>query len=126
MSDNKKMIQQRLNSLLSLMTREQCDAVLIAHDDEYLSEELSDDCQRIRYLTGFTGSAGICTLARPDISKIVQNDFKLTEKKNDHVNLQRCAAVFVDGRYTVQAKKQLNPELFDSFVITELTPSEWL
>ena len=126
MSDNKKMIQQRLNSLLSLMTREQCDAVLIAHDDEYLSEELSDDCQRIRYLTGFTGSAGICACVRPDIFKIWQNDCNLTGKNLDTLHLQHCAAVFVDGRYTVQAKKQLSPELFDSFVITELTPAKWL
>ena len=56
----------------------------------------------VRYLTGFTGSAGVAVV------------------------LDRAAALFVDGRYTLQARAQTDPELFEVLQTPEAKPSAWL
>jgi Xaa-Pro aminopeptidase len=66
------------------------DGFLIPHEDEHQNEYLPDANERLSWATGFTGSAG---------AAIVMAD---------------QAAVFVDGRYTLQVKVQVDPGLFEA------------
>ena len=76
--------------LIRAKLREQgLDGFLIPHEDEHQNEYLPDANERLTWATGFTGSAGAAVV--------------LAEK----------AAVFVDGRYTLQVKAQVDPALFE-------------
>ena len=70
------------------MAKQGLDGLLIPHEDEHQNEYLPDANERLAWVTGFTGSAG---------AGVVFAD---------------SAAVFVDGRYTVQVKAQTDPALF--------------
>jgi Xaa-Pro aminopeptidase len=78
------------------------DGLYIPHDDEYLNEYLPDANERLAWATGFTGSAGAAFI------------------------LRKSAVVFVDGRYTLQAKQQLDPALFETIDLGEPGPHGWL
>ena len=85
------------------MRERKLDAVIVAHDDEYLSYELNADCERLAYLTGFTGSAGFAVVLN-DESELLNKKEPLNFKGRDggEYIFSRPAAVFVDGRYQVQ------------------------
>jgi len=74
----------------------------IPHEDEFQNEYLPEANERLAWATGFTGSAG-SAMVLPD-----------------------RAVVFVDGRYTVQARDQLDPDLFDIEALPEPGPFGWL
>jgi Xaa-Pro aminopeptidase len=65
------------------------DGLLIPHEDEHQNEYLPDANDRLAWATGFTGSAGAAVV--------------LADK----------AAVFVDGRYTLQVRDQVDLDLFE-------------
>ncbi|MFN3229840.1 MAG: aminopeptidase P family protein [Asticcacaulis sp.] len=65
------------------------DGFLVPHEDEHQNEYLPEANDRLAWLSGFTGSAG---------AGIV-----LTER----------AAVFADGRYTIQVREQVDASVFD-------------
>src|ERR1700749_941028 len=65
------------------------DGFLIPHEDEHQNEYLPDANERLSWATGFTGSAG---------AAVVMAD---------------RAAVFVDGRYTLQVRDQVDAGLFE-------------
>ena len=71
------------------MAAQELDGFLIPHEDEHQNEYLPDANERLAWATGFTGSAGAALV--------------MTDK----------AAVFVDGRYTLQVKDQVAPSLFE-------------
>ncbi|MCP3972629.1 MAG: aminopeptidase P family protein [Rhodobacteraceae bacterium] len=73
----------RLAALRAEMAREDLDGFLIPRADAHQGEYVAPRDDRLAWLTGFTGSAGFCTVL-PDI-----------------------AGVFVDGRYRVQVKAQV-------------------
>jgi len=66
------------------------DGFVIPHEDEHQNEYLPDANERLSWATGFTGSAG---------AAVVMSD---------------KAAVFVDGRYTLQVKVQVDSKLFEA------------
>ena len=70
--------------------------------DEYQSEYVPLRAQRLTWLTGFTGSAGLAIV--------------LADK----------AAIWSDGRYTLQLAQQVDGELFERLHITDEPPTEWL
>ena len=78
------------------------DGWLVPHADEFQSEDVPPASQRLAWLTGFTGSAGAAVV------------------------LAERAAVFVDGRYTIQAKAQVDGEAFEIVSLIETPPAEWL
>ncbi|OXY81608.1 aminopeptidase P family protein [Oceanimonas doudoroffii] len=80
---------QRLANVRDDMRLQQLDAFIVPHDDEHLGEYIPPYAERLAWLTGFTGSAGAAVV--------------LTGK----------AAVFVDGRYTVQVRHQCDAGLFE-------------
>ncbi len=84
---NIDLYKKNLSELRTLMGAGEYDALLIPHSDEFLGEYIPPSAARLAYITGFTGSAGCCVIYRnPD--------------------LPENTALFVDGRYTIQARKQ--------------------
>lgn len=77
------------------MKRQGLDGFIVPHEDEHQNEYLPDANERLAWATGFTGSAGAAVIL-PD-----------------------RAAVFVDGRYTLQVKDQVDPALFDTLDLVE-------
>jgi Xaa-Pro aminopeptidase len=92
------------NALLlrELLGRLRVDAFMVPRADEHQGEYVPDCAERLRWLTGFTGSAGISivTTAR--------------------------AALFVDGRYTAQAPTQVDTSVFEIVLVPKGSPGEWL
>ena len=114
-----------LDALKEKLIEHELDAILIPHDDEYLSGDLTPDCERIATLTGFTGSAGyVCVTVKQ------KGEFPLeaTNRKDEtvQVNIEHGQAVFVDGRYKVQVKEQVDDEVYDTFNFAEVTPFDYL
>lgn len=92
----------KLEALRVLMTDSHIDALLIPRADEYLGEYLPPHNERLLWATGFTGSAGLAII------------------------LAESAALFVDGRYTVQVREQVDTELFEIHHLVEEPPVRWL
>ena len=78
------------------------DGVLVPRADEYLGEYVPACAERLAWLTGFTGSAGIVLV------------------------LAKRAIVFVDGRYTAQLAEQVDPSVFEPGDLVGLPPAAWL
>ena len=78
------------------------DGFLIPHEDEYNNEYLPDCNERLMWVSGFTGSAGAAIV--------------MTNK----------AAVFVDGRYTLQVGAQVDESLFEFKRLEQNGVTEWL
>lgn len=81
---------KRLKALQKTVSDEGLDALIVPMQDRFQSEYVPECYQRLRWLTGFTGSAGALLV---------------TPKK---------VVFFTDGRYTIQAKQQL-PKMVDRF-----------
>ncbi len=81
--------REHLPLIRSQMARQSLDGFIVPHEDEHGNEYLPDANERLAWATGFTGSAGAAVI--------------LADK----------AAVFVDGRYTLQAAAQTDHDLFE-------------
>ncbi|MHB2264331.1 aminopeptidase P family protein [Aliihoeflea sp. PC F10.4] len=78
------------------------DGFLVPRSDEHQGEYVAARSDRLKWLTGFTGSAG---------SVIV---------------LLKEAVIFVDGRYTLQVRSQTDGETFSYDSLVENPPAKWL
>ena len=76
------------------MRQKKYDALLVPREDMFSGEEVPKSQERLKYITNFTGSAGFAI--------IVSNE-----------NLK--SAIFSDGRYQLQLKKQVDTKFFDVF-----------
>ena len=76
------------------MRQKKYDALLVPREDMFSGEEVPKSEERLKYITNFTGSAGFAI--------IVSN-----------INLK--SAIFSDGRYQLQLKKQVDTKFFDVF-----------
>ncbi|MBE3937403.1 aminopeptidase P family protein [Vibrio parahaemolyticus] len=92
----------RVNAIREWLAQYNIDALLIPHEDEYLGEYVPAHNERLHWLTGFTGSAGAAVIT------------------------QDKAAIFVDGRYTVQVTKQVPNELFEYRHLIEEPALDWI
>ena len=95
-------IPERLRRLRAELSARRLDGLVVPLTDEHRNEYVPACAQRLAWLTGFTGSAGVLVV------------------------LGERAAVFVDGRYTVQAEAQLDPQLFERRHLIEEPPAKWL
>jgi len=75
---------------------------LVPRADEHQGEHVPPRAQRLAWLTGFTGSAGLAAV------------------------LADRAAIFVDGRYTLQVRDQVPPDLFEHHHLLESPPADWI
>jgi Xaa-Pro aminopeptidase len=92
----------RLSALREELKRRGLDGFVVPISDEHMSEYVGEYAQRLTWLTGFGGSAG---------SAVV---------------LQDRAAMFTDGRYTVQVREQVDGNLFDYEDVPETSPAKWI
>lgn len=95
-------ISDRLQAMRSILSSIDLDGLIVPLTDEHRNEYIPDARQRLAWLTGFTGSAGTLVI------------------------LGDRAVVFIDGRYTVQAEQQLDPDLFERAHLIETPPAKWL
>nr|WP_281414687.1 aminopeptidase P family protein [Plastoroseomonas arctica] len=93
---------QRLAALRTRLAAVGIDGMLVPRADEHLGEYVPASAERLAWLTGFTGSAGMAIV------------------------LRERAAIFTDGRYTLQVTQQTDPALWERRHLTEEPPAEWL
>lgn len=127
MSDqNNSVFEQRVASLRELLDQNDLDALIVSHDDEYLSYELNEDEERLKYITGFSGSAGYAVITRNDL-KINEESIEINQDNSENGTVvERDCAVFVDGRYVVQVKEQIDSDIFQDFDLAKVKPAKWL
>lgn len=92
----------RIAALRARMAAEGLDAVIVPRADAHQGEYVADCDARLRWLTGFSGSAGFAL-----------------------VTADR-AGVFVDGRYRVQVRAETDPSIFTPVDWPETHPADWL
>jgi Xaa-Pro aminopeptidase len=92
----------RLKALREQLKANQLDGFVVPLTDEHMSEYVGSYAQRLAWLTGFEGSAG---------SAVV---------------LPEEAAIFVDGRYTLQVRQQVSPTEWSYQSVPETSTTEWL
>ncbi|MBK8007777.1 MAG: aminopeptidase P family protein [Rhizobiales bacterium] len=92
----------RLQALRAELARQGLDAFIFARADKHQNEYVPPSEERVAWLSGFTGSAAIVVV--------------LADK----------AALFTDGRYTLQAKEQIDGKLFSIEHMIEKPASKWL
>jgi len=93
---------ERLNALRAACRAAGVDGYLVPHGDEHQGEFNAPYAERLKWLTGFTGSAG---------SAIVMNDI---------------AAIFIDGRYTLQVRDQVDGTLYQYRHMSDEPASGWI
>jgi Xaa-Pro aminopeptidase len=92
----------RVAALRSELKRLGLTGLVVPHADEHQSEYLPASAERLAWLTGFTGSAGAAVV------------------------LMDRAALFVDGRYTLQATTQADAKIFEIVDLIASPPTKWL
>lgn len=93
---------QRLAALRAELARRGLDGFVVPRTDEHQNEFIPPSAERLAWLAGFTGSAGLAIV--------------LADK----------AAIFVDGRYTLQVRDQVDTDAFEPLHIIEEPPTAWL
>ena len=101
-ADSHARVLPRLDELRARLRREGLVGFIVPHADEYQSEYLPPAAERLAWLTGFTGSAGVAIVLAGE------------------------AAIFVDGRYTLQAAAEVDPQAFAREPLVDNRPSKWL
>jgi Xaa-Pro aminopeptidase len=97
----------RLESLRKELQRQGLDGFVVPISDEHMSEYVGAYAQRLAWLTGFGGSAGTAVV--------------LTDPMRDP-----AAAMFVDGRYTLQVRDQVDGTLWSYESVPETSVAKWL
>ena len=92
----------RLAALREELTRRGLDGFIVPRADRYLNEYVPPSDERLAWLTGFTGSSGIAVV------------------------LADSAALFVDGRYQVQVREEVDSALFSIEHLVEQPPHAWI
>ena len=92
----------RLAKLRETLKAEHVDGFLIPRADAHFGENVAPGSERLAWLTGFTGSAGFCAA--------------LLDK----------AGVFIDGRYTLQVRSQVDLNSFTPVPHPDVKLSDWL
>src|SRR6266478_5859983 len=92
----------RMRALRGELAKRGVDGFLVPRSDEHQGEYVPKRAERLAWLTGFTGSAGLAAV--------------LMEK----------AAIFVDGRYTLQVRNQTDTTLFETLDLMNDGPQTWI
>src|ERR1700733_9022572 len=92
----------RLSAFREELARRKLTGFVIPRADQQQNEYVPPSEERLAWLTGFTGSAGLAIV------------------------LAQAAAVFVDGRYTLQAAKQVDTSAWNIEPLVDPPPETWL
>ncbi|MEZ5898207.1 MAG: aminopeptidase P family protein [Hyphomicrobiaceae bacterium] len=95
-------VAARVKALRGLLNKLKIDAFLIPRSDEFQGEYVPACAERLKWLTGFSGSAGLAVVTR------------------------KAALLMIDGRYTVQARSETDTDLFEVALLPRPRLSEWL
>jgi Xaa-Pro aminopeptidase len=95
-------LNARLAAFREELARRKLTGFVIPRADQQQNEYVAPSEERLAWLTGFTGSAGLAIV------------------------LAQAAAVFVDGRYTLQAGKQVDRKAWGVEPLVEPPPETWL
>jgi Xaa-Pro aminopeptidase len=93
---------EHIRKLRAELDRRGLAGFVVPRADEHQSEYVPKNAERLAWLTGFTGSAGIAIV--------------LLDK----------AALVVDGRYTIQAGEQVDPGTITIVALAETSPEDWI
>jgi Xaa-Pro aminopeptidase len=93
---------ERVQRLRAHMLRAGLDALLVPRADEHQGENVAPAAERLLWITGFSGSAGLAVIAL------------------------KSAALFVDGRYSLQARVQVDTRCYQILEVPAAKPSDWL
>ncbi|MEJ5976862.1 aminopeptidase P family protein [Novosphingobium sp. PS1R-30] len=99
--------EQRLDALRRELKVRGLDGFVVPISDEHMSEYVGGYAQRLAWLTGFGGSAG---------TAVVLTDAALTP----------AAAMFVDGRYTLQVRDQVDGRFYAYENVPATSIAKWL
>ena len=92
---------ERVDGLREKLDELALDGFVVPRTDEFQGEFVPARAERLQWLTGFSGSAGVAIV------------------------LKECAAIFVDGRYSLQVSEQVDTETFETLHVTENPPWKW-
>ena len=92
----------RLAALRAQLAADRFDGFVVPLTDEHMSEYVGDYAQRLAWLTGFRGSAGSAAV------------------------LPSEAAIFTDGRYTLQVREQVDGAHWAYVAVPETSVADWL
>jgi len=93
---------ERLAALREELARRGLDGFVVPRADEHQGEYVPRRSQRLAWLTGFSGSAGLAIV------------------------LADTAAIFIDGRYTLAVRAQVDTDAFVPHQIPEQSPEAWI
>ena len=93
---------ERLAALREELARRGLDGFVVPRADEHQGEYVPRRSQRLAWLTGFRGSAGLAIV------------------------LADTAAIFIDGRYTLAVRAQVDTDAFVPLQIPEESPEAWI
>ena len=93
---------ERIDLVREKMLEYDLDGLLVPRADEYQSEYLPACSERLKWLTGFDGSAAFAMI------------------------LKSKAAIFTDGRYMLQIREQVDQNYFEIVNIADTSPIDWL
>ncbi len=102
MPENLSTYQARLNTLRQEIEKQGLDGFIVPRTDEFQGEFLAPYSERLQWLCGFTGSAGV------------------------GIVLGNQAVVMSDGRYTIQLAQQVDDALYELADSTKCSIGEWL
>jgi Xaa-Pro aminopeptidase len=95
-------VATRVAALRAELKRRGLGGFVVPRADRHQNEYVPACAERLAWLTGFTGSAGLAVV------------------------LDERAALFVDGRYTLQAPEEVDTTIFSVEHISETTPEAWI
>jgi Xaa-Pro aminopeptidase len=94
--------EDRLRALREQLKEDRLDGFVVPICDEHMSEYVGEYAQRLGWLTGFGGSAGTAVV------------------------LSEEAAIFTDGRYTIQVREQVDGNHWQYVGVPETSVAAWL
>ena len=92
----------RVAALRAELIKQGLDGFIAPRADRYQNEYVPPSDERLAWISGFTGSAGTAIV------------------------LVDRAALFVDGRYTLQAREQVDTDLFEIVHLTDTPTDQWI
>ncbi len=94
--------KSRAAALRQTLKKMKLTGLIVPRQDEFQGEYVAAYAERLRWLTGFAGSWGMAILT---LNK---------------------GAIFVDGRYTIQVRQQVDTKLFAPHHLIDDPPAAWI
>ncbi len=94
--------KSRVALLRAELKKRKLTGFFVPRADEFQGEYVGAYAERLRWLTNFRGSAGVAIVTL------------------------KSAAIFVDGRYVIQVRQQVDEKIFAPFHLMEEPPAAWI